>query len=100
MWAANSTLSCCHHDRFLGSGSAAILFRAVVAGALAAWDADLFSDGLVAMNTLFLSLSHATFGAVSNMHIFLNDVVFAGFDLARFGPEPGALSGDAKHCAA
>ena len=96
----DGTLHAGHPHGGFRSGAAAIFLGAVVAGADATRNADLFGDGLIPWNPLFDGLDHAAFAAfrVAGCHHFLGDnIVVAGFHLAGLGAITGALVDDAEH---
>lgn len=96
--AANATLGGCHFDGAFGRGAAAILFRAVIAGALIARNFDLFGDGFVAGNAFFDDFDHSAFAAA--VDFFGYDIIAAGFYLFGFGAISCASGRHAEHGAA
>ena len=94
MWAADGALGAGHVHGFFGSGAAAILFGAIQASAFAAGDFDFLGHGLVAGHLLLDGLDHAAFAAFRTAgcdDLLVDDVITAGFDLARFGVVVSAM---------
>lgn len=97
--AANRALGAGHETSGFRSAAAAIFFRAVVTGALAARDAHFTGHGFVALNFLFngFKSGHAALGTRGGLNLLGHDVITAGLDLTSFCAVSGSLARPAEH---
>lgn len=93
--AARRTLHACKSHGGFRSGVAMIFFRAEQTDAISVTGVTDFNrDSLVAWNFLFNRLNHAAFAAFRTAgcdDLLVDDVITAGFDLARFGVVVSAM---------
>lgn len=95
IWAASRTLGGGHFDGAFRGGATAILFRAVIAGALLARNLHFFGHGFVARDSFLYRLNHAAFAA--GVNFFSNRVVVTGFDLMCLGSVASGSAAESKH---
>ena len=84
-----------HLDDAFRCGAAAILFRAVVACAPLARNADFFGHGLVARDFFLDELNHATFAA--GVDFFGDGVKMTGFHLFGFSAVTSGVAAASEH---